>query len=262
MSANEQSVDALLQQPVSKPDASVAASVAAISTPSATQQQSKSSSSYAKIVAVDKDGKPTDNTDTSNTKPKATAESVQLKNRKPHADTAVASTSDSNKNEQKPQDIIDNHGNEIDNEDDSTFTPVVSHNRKDRNQRRNNNNNNNGTRRDRGGNSVGGAEGAASRQGSKRPNRGENERGDRKEIRRSRGKRADKDKNANADQSGGSDVVNAAAKTVSNNSNGEEPTDDPITANDNGAGSTKFVEAPLPKVNAWKVSKISYFKII
>lgn len=250
MSATEQSVDAL-QQPASKSDANVTAT----STSSSTQQQPQSkSSSYAKIVAVDKDGQPTGITDTSNTKPKATVESVQLKNRKPNADAVVDPANDSNKKDQKTRENID--GNEIDNEDDSTFTPVVSHNRKDRNQRRNNNNNNS-ARRDRGSNKgTGSGEGTSARQGSKRPPRSENERGDRKEGRRSRGKRTDKDKNANADQSGSAEVTNTIPKAAGNNSNGEEATDDLTIANEIAAAlaANKFIEAPLPKINAWKVS--------
>lgn len=219
--------------------------------------QSGKSSSYAKVVAVVKDDK-TASSQTTNAKQQITATaSVPSKAPTPNRNTAtaVAVVNDSNQNEKKSPESNENRANDAEDEDDSTFTPVVSHNRKDRNVRRNNNNNNSHKegRRERG------TDGASSRQGTRRPPRTDNERAERKEGRRPRGNRGDKDKNANTDQPAnvaeGIPNTVVAVKPTSGSSNGDESADDPANAGENA---TKFVEAPLPKVNAWKVSDFNF----
>lgn len=219
-------------------------------------------SSYANILAVEKEKEAkkaagAGKSDTANSGKSTTATTAPATKPTENKTYPTAAASDPNQNEQKTPATTDGHGNEIEDDDDSEFTPVVSHNRKDRNQRKNNANN-----KERAGN--GGEASSGGRQaGSKRAPRAERERKegkDGKEGRRPRGKRTDKDKNANVEQSAGADA--AIAKTASNSSNGEDSADDPTTANENNASAAqpaKFVEAPLPKVNAWKVC-IQHFR--
>lgn len=130
-----------------------------------------------------------------------------------------------------------------DTDDDKSFIPVVSHHRKERKIT---------TRRERPIRSGGGA-GNSERSGPPRPPRRRldtsAEYREKRENRRSKDKEA-KLPEANAD---GSAVVETSANT-------SPKTDEEIAAAAGSAGeAVKFVEAPIPAVNAWKVIVFKYF---
>lgn len=201
------------------------------------------------------------NTNNNNTKTDKTKESTAQESNADH------SASENKTNDPTNKDVIDA-------EDDASFTPVVSHSRKDRNSRRNkergqqhansnsattagpnnNNNNNNANRQSQSNNNK-----------SRQP-RSENGRSKDATRKRSKGNnhRDDKDKamahSETATATGDSNTSNKANSSSTDNANtsGDDsnaPTSAGNTTTNSSEGVVKFVEAPLPKVNAWKMNK-------
>ncbi|XP_055324595.1 la-related protein 1 isoform X6 [Sitodiplosis mosellana] len=157
----------------------------------------------------------------------------------------------------------------IDAEDDSSFTPVVSHSRKDRNSRRN---------KERGSNAAAAGANNAGRQNqssnkSQRQPRSENGRSKDATHKRSKGNnhRDDKEKSAVHSDStattGDNSTSSKANSSSTDNANTSTEDSNALASAGNttttpSEGAVKFVEAPLPKVNAWKINKPASPKIV
>ncbi|XP_055324601.1 la-related protein 1 isoform X7 [Sitodiplosis mosellana] len=158
----------------------------------------------------------------------------------------------------------------IDAEDDSSFTPVVSHSRKDRNSRRN---------KERGSNAAAAGANNAGRQNqssnkSQRQPRSENGRSKDATHKRSKGNnhRDDKEKSAvhsdsTATTAGDNSTSSKANSSSTDNANTSTEDSNALASAGNttttpSEGAVKFVEAPLPKVNAWKINKPASPKIV
>lgn len=239
-----------------------------------TQQSEPLSSSYANIVQKDSHDK-----DKTNATAKNRSVDVATKKSTPTASNVPSNNNNSNKHADKPKESVaaahesnneittsKSHAGDVDDatldaEDDSTFTPVVSHNRKDRNSRRNKD-------QTRGNGATvpssngGGRQTVTGSNKSQRQPRSENGRSKEATHKRSKANRDDKDKTM-----GQSDATASGTTQHSGDSNTSAKTTPPTSeagiagADDTNAHSTastdaakKFIEAPLPKVNAWKVS--------
>lgn len=199
-----------------------------------------SSSSYANIVQ--KDG---------------TIDKEKIKNVKKTSDDglkksvkAVTSNTSDGNDKEKSKNLTNNtsatsdltNDTSIDAEDDS-FTPVVSHNRKDRNNKRNKEHQASATATARNTNSNSNRSNKSQRQGR--------DGGGRSKDGHSKRSKSDKDKSAPQSDSSTGNVVQSGDKVTPTPSEAGTSGDD---ANGANANEKKFIEAPLPKVNAWKVS--------
>lgn len=214
--------------------------------PSASEQNNDAaSSSYANVVLnlksphEDKNDNNKENIgkDVNQTKPTvdsyANNNNVQPAAAAANAIVVVAPKISSANDEQQPQ-----HqqlpSSDHENEDDLTFIPVVSHSRKEKKIARKER-----TYKDKAGPSASNASKLRNR-----PDRSENNNSDKKEHRRSKDRKGD---------ANNKDAAAAAAVSVEQQtSNGEAGQKSGIDE-ENESNPVKFVEAPIPKVNAWKV---------
>lgn len=128
----------------------------------------------------------------------------------------------------------DNENDDYEDEDDSSFTPVVSHNRKDRRAKR--------RMRDRQSTGPGGGGSGKAINGASRGGVGTTVKDKDKRKTSKDGKRVVRNKSSEAYREAENTVPNT--KTPNNTSDEQESED---------GTAKKFVDAPLPKVNAWKV---------
>ncbi|XP_031620917.1 la-related protein 1-like isoform X2 [Contarinia nasturtii] len=235
-----------------------------------------SSSSYANIVQKDNadkektnvkstaaGGEPAKKSATTNSTAAVTnVPSSNINNKTDKNKEIIAHESNTDINARPNTDDSNKDNNVIDAEDDSSFTPVVSHSRKDRNSRRNKERGTNTTATSGGGNGNGGGGGGRQSNKSQRQPRSENGRSKDATHKRSKGNnhRDDKDKSTETTATSGdnntSNKANSSstdnANTSADDSNGSMSAGNTTTSSE---GTVKFVEAPLPKVNAWKINK-------
>lgn len=194
----------------------------------------QSTSSYANIVQ--KDGHEKDKS-----KSKKSDDGAKKSSKVPSADeTKDTDTVKGTAQEASPANESTATDATVEAEDDSSFTPVVSHNRKDRNNRRNKD-----------------QQPAAA---AARPNNGSTKNG--KAARQPRSERS-KDATAKRPKGGDKDKSGAHSDSSANASQSADVSKITPTSSEAGnageddaaaAAEKKFIEAPLPKVNAWKVS--------
>lgn len=270
-------------------------SVSTTTTPIATGPQTdsvtaqiKPTSSYANVVQKDSN-------DNNNTKSGKFTDDTVKKSTVDHLPSASTSSNNNNNNNSNVNKNLDkkhdkettatiqqSHTNDLTaiskdsnsdepDIDDESFTRVVSHNKKDRNSRRKEL-----QRKETGPSTNSNSSNAKSSNNKQRQQRSENGRSKDTNHRRSKGNRDDHHKDKSNAQSDGnsnasSDNNNTSTKnssTISNNEASDEHAGNASgsanLSNDSAAAAAakKFVEAPLPKVNAWKVSTRFSFVLI
>lgn len=215
--------------------AKVAGTLDAASTQGTTNEQNDvgtpSTSSYATVVLKDNKDNNKENINKTGKnehldQPQTTTH--QIKDQSQSSSTVLGT----NRTAEQSDENVSNGPMDV--EDDSTFTPVVSHHRKDRKSRRKDQIRDNGNGKNGNGGNGNGRNG--------------NKSGDKKESKRSKERQREKDNTKPADTQQTADQQNTSKASTSS---GDEKSD---------AAPKKFVEAPLPKVNAWKVNiYLNYF---
>lgn len=196
-----------------------------------TKADTQSTSSYANIVQKDGHEK---------SKSKKSDDGAKKSSKVPSADeTKDTDTVKQTAQEASPANESTATDATVEAEDDSSFTPVVSHNRKDRNNRRNKDQQPAAATRPNNGSTKNGK--AARQPRSERS----------KDATSKRPKGGDKDKSgAHSDSSANASQSADVSKITPTSSEAGNAGEDGTAT----AAEKKFIEAPLPKVNAWKVS--------